>query len=118
VFSAIQTSDDRFNHPFRLMGISDPDGHDTGFFGRIVVPTREQGIPGKDHVLNCNAKGIPEFSDPVGFVDARLGDVNGCRATQSHRKLGDKLFEECFDLLPLGEVRIPLLLFFRRSLLP
>ena len=88
-----------------------------GFFSRIVVPAREQGIPDIDHVLNCNAKDVAELSNPVGFVDAGLGDVNGCRAAQSHGKLRDKLIEECLDLLPLGEVGVPCFLCIERSLL-
>ena len=116
--NAIQTSDDGFNHPFGLIGISDPDGHNTGLFGRIVVPTGKQGIPDKNHLWNGNTKDVPEFSNPICLIDARLGDVNGCRATQAHGKFGDKLIKERLDLLPLGEIRVPFLLFFERSLLP
>ena len=46
-----------------------------------------------------------------------LGHVNGCRAAQAHGKLRNKLIKECFDLFPLGEIRVPFLLFFERSLL-
>ena len=116
--NAIQTSDNGFNHPFRLIGISDADGHDAGLFGRIVVSPGKQRIADKNHLLNGNAKGVPELSNPVGFINARLGDINGCRAPQAHGKLGDKLIKECLDLLPLGEIRVPFLLFFKGSLLP
>src|SRR5205809_801255 len=79
----IQTGEDRFNHPFRLLGISDLDGHDTGFFDRIVVPTREQGIADEQHLVNGTAEGLAELLDPVGLIDAALGDINGRRATQT-----------------------------------
>src|ERR1035437_9619135 len=57
------------------------------------------------------------LSNPVGFINARLGDINGCRAPQAHGKLGDKLIKECLDVLPLGKNRVPFLLFSKRSLL-
>ena len=100
------------------MGIFNLDGHSAGFFGRIVVSTREQGIPDKNHLLNRNAKGVAEFSNPVGFIDTRLGDINGCRTAQSDGKLGNKACPGAVLLLPLGEIRIPLFLFFKGSLLP
>ena len=58
VLIAIQTSDDCFDHPFRLIGISDLDRNNPCFFGRIVVPSREQGIADKNHVLNGNAQDV------------------------------------------------------------
>ena len=115
--NATQTSDDGFNHPFRLVGISDADGHDTGLFSRIVVSTREQGIPDKNHLINCNAKDVPEFSNPVGFINARLGDVNGCRASQAHGKFGDKFIKECFYLFSFGEIMVTFFLLLDGSLL-
>ena len=53
-----QTSDDCFNHPFRLIGISYPDGNDTSFFGRIVITAGEQSIPDKNHFLNADTKDV------------------------------------------------------------
>jgi hypothetical protein len=50
-------------------------------------------------------------------VDARLGDINGCCATQTHGKLRNKSIKGCLYLLPLGEIRVPLFLFFDRRLL-
>ena len=73
------------------MRISDLDRQDACFFGWVVIPAWEQGIPDKNHLLYFNAKRVPEFSNPVGFVDAGFGDINGCRSTQTHGKLGDKL---------------------------
>ena len=35
-------------------------------------------------VRDGDAEGVPEFSDPVGLVDAGLGDVDGGRAAQAH----------------------------------
>ena len=115
--SVTQTSDDGFNHPFRLIGISDADGKSTSFFGRIVVPAGKQRIADKNHLINGNAKDVPKFSNPVGFINARLGDVNGGRASQAHGKLGDQFIKERLDLLPLGEVRVPFFLFFDGRLL-
>jgi len=51
------------------------------------------------------------FVIPVGFFNARLGDVNGCRANPGARKLGDQFIKERLDLFPLGEVRIPFFFF-------
>ena len=65
-----------------------------------------------------NAEDIAEFPNPVGFVDSMLGDIDGRRATQAHGKLRDQLVKESLYPLSLAEIRIPLLLFFQRSLLP
>ena len=74
----------------------------TGFFCRIVISAGKQRIADKNHLINGNAKDVPEFSNPVGFINARLGDVNGSRASQAHGKLGDQFIKKCLDLLPLG----------------
>ena len=92
--NATQTSDDGFNHPFRFIWIPDLNGQSACFFGRIVVSTRKQRIADENHLLDCNAKDVPEFSNPVGFINARLGDINGCRAAQAHGKLGDQFIKE------------------------
>ena len=42
----------------------------------------------KNHLLQCNAKDVAQFSNPVGFVDAMLGDINGCRATHATENSG------------------------------
>ncbi len=39
-------------------------------------------------------------------INARLGDIDGCRAPGSDRKLGNRFVEYRFDLLPLGEIGI------------
>jgi hypothetical protein len=51
VLIVVQTSDDGFGNPFRLIGASNWDRNDTSFFSRIVVPTWEQGIAYEDHLF-------------------------------------------------------------------
>jgi hypothetical protein len=112
MLNAIQTSDDCLNNPFRLIGISDLDTHDACLSRRIVVPAGKQGIPYKNHLIDCNAQDVPEFSNTVGLVNARFGDIDRRRATQMDRKLRNKGVKDCLDLLPLGKIRVPSLLFF------
>jgi len=78
---AAQTSDDGLDYPFRLIGISHLNRDNTRFLGRIVIPARKQSVPDENHFLNGNAKGVAQFSNPVGFVYAGFGDINrGCAA--------------------------------------
>jgi hypothetical protein len=85
--------------------------------GRIVVAARKQGISDKDHLINGNAKNVSQLFDPVGFINAGLRDINGRRATQLDRKLGNQRVNDGFHLLPLGEIRVPFHLFFQGSFL-
>ncbi len=110
--TVVQTSDDRFDHPLGLSGASNWNGNDTCLFSRVVVSSHKQGISYVNHLFHRNAESVLQLLDPVGFVDARLGDINGCRATEPHRELGNQCVEDCFDLLPLGEIRIPFLFLF------
>ena len=50
MLNAIQTSDDRFNHSFRLIRISDPDRPRARFFGPMAVPNKEQSISDREHL--------------------------------------------------------------------
>ena len=104
-------------NPFRLIGFSDLDRNNPCFFGRIVVSAGEQGVPDKNHLADCDAQNVSKFSDPVGFVYALLGDIDGSRPTQAHGKLGNRFIKQCIYLLPLGKVRVPFLLLFQGSLL-
>ena len=61
--------------------------------------------------------GIIALCCAVGFVDARLGDINGCRTAEPYRELGNQSVEDCLDLLPLGEISIPFLFLLQGSLL-
>ena len=83
-------------NPFRLIGFSDLDRNNPCFFGRIVVSAGEQGVPDKNHLADCDAQNVSEFSDPVGFVYALLGDIDGSRPTQAHGKLGIDLSSNAF----------------------
>jgi hypothetical protein len=51
VLIVIQTSDDCFSNPFRLIGATNWDRNDASFFSRIVVSTGEQGIAYEDHLF-------------------------------------------------------------------
>ena len=113
----IQTSDDRFDNSLRLIGVSNRNGNNACLFGRVVVSAYKQGVPDINHLLHRNAENVSQFLNSVGFVNARLGDVNRCRTTNSDREIGNQSIKCCFDLLPLGEISIPFLLLFERCLL-
>src|ERR1039458_4773346 len=102
--TVVQTSDDRFDHPLGLTGRSDWNGDNTRLFSRVVVSSNKQGISYVDHFFHRNAKYLVEFSDPVCFVNARLCNVNRCGAAEPYRELGNQIVEDCFDLLPFGEI--------------
>ena len=46
------------------MRISDLDRQDACFFGWVVIPAWEQGIPDKNHLLNSNASVSRSFLIP------------------------------------------------------
>ena len=46
-----QTSDDCFDNPLSLVGTLNRNRNNTCLFSRIVVPSREQGIPYENHLL-------------------------------------------------------------------
>ena len=108
----VQTSDDRFDNALGLSGASNWNRDYTCLLGRIVVSSHKQGIPDVDHLFHWNAENVSQLSYPIGFVNAMLGDINGCRSANSNRKLGNESIKDCFDLRPLGEIRVPFLLFF------
>jgi hypothetical protein len=85
MLNAIQTSDDCLNNPFRLIGTSDLDGHNACLYRWIVVPTNQQGIPYKNHLINRNTKDIAEFSNTVTFVNAKLSDIDSLSLPQNLR---------------------------------
>jgi hypothetical protein len=70
--------------------ISDPYRIDAGLLGGIVVSAREQGVPDKNHLVNGNAENVSQLSDPVGLVNAGLGDVDGRRSPQAYGELGNQ----------------------------
>ena len=100
------------------MGIFDLNGKDPRFFGRIVVSAREHSISHENHLLDGDAKDVAEFSNPVGFVDPMLGDIDGGRAAEAYGEFRDKLVENRLYPLSFAEIRIPFLLFFEGCMLP
>ena len=56
----IQTGDDGFGNPFRLVGTAHRDRNNTCFFGRIVVSSHEQGITYENHLFQRNAQEVPQ----------------------------------------------------------
>jgi hypothetical protein len=79
----IQTGEDRFGYWFCLHGSTNRDANNASCFDRKVIPSREQGITNENHVLQGDFEKVSKLLDSVGFVDARFGDINGCRATDS-----------------------------------
>src|ERR1700683_988538 len=109
-----QTSNDSFDNSLGLIGASYRNGNNTRLFSRIVVSSWKQSISDVNHLSHGNSENIAQFPDSVGFVDARLGDVDRCRTADSDREIGNQSIEDCFDLRSLGEVWIPLQFVFQR----
>jgi hypothetical protein len=55
--------------------------------------------------------------NPIGFIDAWFGDINGGGAAKPHREPGNQRLKDGLDLLAFGEIRIPFFLFCQRRLL-
>src|ERR1035438_5377340 len=53
----------------------------------------------------------------INWLSQPAGKCAHKTPTQSDRKLGNERVKDSFDLLPLGEVGVPLILFFQRGLL-
>jgi hypothetical protein len=104
--------DDGFDHQFRLLGTLDRDGLYACFFGGIVIPAREERIADVNHLLRRNVQEVSQLGDSVCLIDARLGDIDRCRAPDANGKFGNIVVKNRFDLLPLGVIRIPFILFF------
>ena len=96
----------------RLIGTLDWDAIHTCLFGRIIVPSYEQGISDVNHLFQRNVQEVSQLSDSVCLINAWLGDINGCRASNSDRKLRNESVKNRFDPLPLGVIGIPFVLFF------
>src|ERR1700722_11176111 len=90
---------------------------DTGFFGRIVVPAREQCVANEKPFLYSSAENVSQLPYSVTFVDAMLGDINGCRTAHLNGKPGNQRIENLLDLLSLAEIRVPFAFLLERRLL-
>ncbi|MGA9980358.1 MAG: hypothetical protein WBQ08_17190 [Candidatus Sulfotelmatobacter sp.] len=95
------------DNPLGLVGILNRDTTHSRCFSRVVIAAHVQGITDINHLFYRNTEQVSKFSDAVGFVNARLGNVNRRRTPDSDRKLGNERIKNRFDLLPLASAAIP-----------
>jgi hypothetical protein len=114
---AAQTSDDCFYNSLCIFGSTNWNRNHSCLFGWIVVSSRKQSVTDKDHLFQGNTKDVPELSNPIGLVDAGFSDIDRGRTAHSDRELRKECVKDALDLLPLGIIWIPFVLFFQGSLL-
>ena len=71
----------------------------------------KQGVSHEDHLVQADLEDVPQVSNAITRVDARLGNTDRCGSAQPDRKLREELVNELLDLLSLGKVRVPFGLF-------
>src|ERR1039458_134666 len=89
-----QTRNDRFDNALGFAGALHGDGDDACLYGRVVIASHKQGVSDVNHLFYWYAENVSELSYSIGLVNARLGNVDGCRATESDRELWDESVED------------------------
>lgn len=99
---AAQACEGGFGHRFSFARVACEKRNNSGFCNGIVVASSKQSVADKDHLFQRITKKIAELADAAGLINAWLGDINGCRATDKSRKLSNECVKDGFDPPPLG----------------